>query len=661
MAAASAAPPPLRASSSSSPPPPPPPALAPLPLRRCAFIGGALLVSVGYVDPGNWATAIGAGSKFGFAHLCVVAGASLVAIFLQTMCATLGVVTGRDLARACRDRYPRPVVLGLWVSAEIAIAATDLAEVIGGAVAFKLLFGIPVVAGVWITALDVLLLLALAGRRTSLVELLVGGFVLIILACFIAELAFVKAPPADVLAGFVPSALLVTDSEALLLAIGIVGATVMPHNLYLGSSLVIKGAGLRSATEREDDAAAASVAAAASSAAEDAVPASKAAGTAAGATGAGAPAGPPAGPGATGQLGVAAPAAAGGDVRVNVVDCAADGEAEAEEEEEEEENGGGVGAGRGAGGSTASDASARAAELGQLLPSPTAAGRQSPGAGTAAARLPSPLSSGASGGRRSSRTGGFALPSLPSLLLVAVPGGAGSALAGASGGAAADSTDAGAGAGAGAGAAAGAGLVICDLSGRSAAAVSAQLRSVAVETASLLLVALFVNCSILITSAAAFHSRGLNDVATLEEAHELLQRVVGDGHAAAVLFALALLASGQSSTITGTLAGQVVMEGFLELRVSPALRRFVTRMIAVVPAAAAAAFAGDAGLNQLLIASQVTLSFQLPFAIIPLLQAVSDERIMGQFALRGCRRVAGWACAALICALNAVLLAYQFG
>jgi hypothetical protein len=359
---------------------------------------------------------------------------------------------------------------------------------------------------------------------------------------------------------------------------------------------------------------------------------------------------------------VAAPAAAGGDVRVSVVDCAADGEAE-----EEEEEGEGVGAGRGAGGSTASDASARAAELGQLLPSPTAAGRQSPGAGTAAARLPSPLSSGASssGGRRASRTGGFALASLPSLLLAAVPGGAGGALAGASGGAAADSTDAGAGAGAGAGADAsadaGTGLVVCDLSGRSAAAVSAQLRSVAVETASLLLVALFVNCSILITSAAAFHSRGLNDVATLEEAHELLQRVVGDGHAAAVLFALALLASGQSSTITGTLAGQVVMEGFLELRVSPALRRFVTRMIAVVPAAAAAAFAGDAGLNQLLIASQVTLSFQLPFAIIPLLQAVSDERIMGQFALRGCRRVAGWACAALICALNAVLLAYQFG
>jgi hypothetical protein len=222
---------------------------------------------------------------------------------------------------------------------------------------------------------------------------------------------------------------------------------------------------------------------------------------------------------------VAAPAAAGGDVRVSVVDCAADGEAE-----EEEEEGEGVGAGRGAGGSTASDASARAAELGQLLPSPTAAGRQSPGAGTAAARLPSPLSSGASssGGRRASRTGGFALASLPSLLLAAVPGGAGGALAGASGGAAADSTDAGAGAGAGAGADAsadaGTGLVVCDLSGRSAAAVSAQLRSVAVETASLLLVALFVNCSILITSAAAFHSRGLNDVATLEEAHEELAK-----------------------------------------------------------------------------------------------------------------------------------------
>ena len=679
-------------------------------LTSGAFLGSSLMVCVGYFDPGNWATDIGAGSAFGYAHLSVVALSSLVAIFLQILCARLGIVAGVDLARACRERYPRRVTVALWLSAELAIAATDMAEVIGSAVALKLLFGLPTVWGVWVTALDVLLLLALAGRRSEVVEGLVGGLVLAILICFIGELAIVRAPPLDVLRGFVPQSQLVTDPAALLLAIGIIGATIMPHNLYLGSSLVRTGAGLRDplagtgeiSVGAEVGGAEAGIAvesdgAVAGEPTQGQAPAlgGSDARSARVARAAGSPAA--AAPAAAGAAAPAPDAKADGVVSVSpsplLFSRAVTGEGggggdDGGSDEGGDDNGSGGGGGGDGSGESVGDS---LGERGALLPSPrtpvAGAPRSSSSTNVSAAGAAAAPSSSSSPPSSSSSS----LPTSVVRAMAALTPAAAATVAAATATAAAG-TAAGAGASAAAPVAPGAAIsagsappataaaaarvvvgggggsdgggggdgAVLYAGGRGADKVTSQLRSSAVELAASLLLAFFVNAAILITAAAAFNARGLTEVVTLEDAHALLAGVVGDGRAAAVLFGAGLLASGQSSTITGTLAGQVVMEGFLDIRVAPALRRVLTRLLAIVPAAVAVATAGDAGLNGLLIFSQVALSFQLPLAVVPLLQCVTDERLMGAFAVRGCAKALGWAIAALITSLNVVLVVLNF-
>jgi manganese transport protein len=402
--------------------------------KMLAFAGPGYLVAVGYMDPGNWATDIGGGSKFGYRLLSVILISNLMAMFLQALSAKLGIASGRDLAQACREHYSRGTSLFLWIVCEVAIAACDLAEVLGSAVALKLLFGLPLLAGVLITAFDVLIVLALQGRGFRLVEAFVVTLIASIAACFAYEIFFAHPLWREAAIGFIPRAEILRNREMLYIAIGILGATVMPHNLYLHSSIVqTRAFGLSVGDRREA-------------------------------------------------------------VRYAIFD--------------------------------------------------------------------------------STLALGFAL---------------------------------------------------------------------------------FINAAILVLGAAAFHTRGLNDVGEIADAYKLLSPVLGVS-LASTLFACALLASGQNSTLTGTLAGQIVMEGFLDLRLKPWLRRLITRSIAIIPAALVIGIAGENKVTSLLILSQVILSFQLPFAVIPLIQFTGDRAKMDEFANSRLTQIVAWIVAAAILFFNGELL-----
>ena len=406
--------------------------------KLLAFAGPGYLVAVGYMDPGNWATDLGGGSRFGYTLLSVVLLSSLFAMFLQGLSAKFGIATGRDLAQACRDHYSRRISFVLWVLCEIAIAACDLAEVLGSAVALKLLFGLPLLLGVLLTALDTLLVLAMQGHGFRIVETFVVTLIATIAGCFTYEIFFAQPLWLEAARGFLPSVEILRNREMLYIAIGILGATVMPHNLYLHSSIVqTRAFGTSSELKR-------------------------------------------------------------GAIRYAIVD---------------------------------------------------------------------------------------------------------STLA--------------------------------------------------------LFFALFINAAILVLGAAAFHSRGMTTVAEIADAYKLLSPVLG-ASLASTLFALALLASGLNSTLTGTLAGQIVMEGFLDLRLKPWLRRLITRSLAIVPAAIVIGVAGEGKVTSLLIFSQVVLSFQLPFAVIPLVQFTSERGKMGEFVNSRLTTMIAWIIAAAILALNAELLWLTF-
>ncbi|MGC2768646.1 MAG: Nramp family divalent metal transporter [Candidatus Acidiferrum sp.] len=398
------------------------------------FAGPGYLIAVGYMDPGNWATDIGGGSKFGYTLLSVVLMSSLMAMFLQALSAKLGIATGRDLAQACRDHYSHRLSIFLWVICELAIAACDLAEVLGSAVALKLLFGVPLLLGVILTAFDVLLVLALQGRGFRLVEAFVVALIGSIGICFAYEIFFARPLWIEAAHGFLPRLEILRNREMLYIAIGIIGATVMPHNLYLHSSIV------QTRAFGEDDK-----------------------------------------------------------------------------------------------------------------------------------------------GRREA------------------------------------------------------------------------IRYSVIDSTVALGFALFINAAILALGAAAFHTRGLNEVADIAEAYELLSPVLGVS-LASTLFALALLASGQNSTLTGTLAGQIVMEGFLQIRLKPWIRRLVTRSIAILPAIFVIGIAGEGKLTSLLILSQVVLSFQLPFAVIPLVQFTGESAKMGKFVNSRFTTVVAWVVTAAILFFNGELL-----
>jgi manganese transport protein len=403
-----------------------------------AFAGPGYLVAVGYMDPGNWATDIQGGAKFGYTLLSVIVMSSLMAMFLQALSAKLGIATGRDLAQACRDHYSRRTSMVLWVLCELAIAACDLAEVLGSAVALKLLFGLPLLAGVLITALDVLIVLALQGRGFRLIEAFVVTLIVTIAACFAYEIFFAQPLWREAAQGLIPRTEIFRNREMLYIAIGILGATVMPHNLYLHSSIV-----------------------------------------------------------QTRAFGVSV------------------------------------------------------------------------------------------GDRREA------------------------------------------------------------------------FRYAVFDSTLALSFALFVNAAILVLGAAAFHTRGLHNVAEISEAYKLLSPVLGVSLASTV-FACALLASGQNSTLTGTLAGQIVMEGFLNIRLKPWVRRLITRALAITPAVLVIGFTGEGKVTSLIVLSQVILSFQLPFAIIPLIQFTGDRAKMGTLVNSPVTKVFAWVVAAVILFFNGELLWFIF-
>ncbi|MGA7996141.1 MAG: Nramp family divalent metal transporter [Bradyrhizobium sp.] len=402
--------------------------------RLLAFAGPGYLVSVGYMDPGNWATDLAGGSRFGYTLLSVILLSNLMAILLQALAARLGIVTDRDLAQACRATFSRPVNLLLWLACEAAIIACDLAEVIGTAIALKLLFGIPLVGGALIAALDAFLLLILMNRGFRFLEAFVIALLIVIAVCFAIQIAAAAPPVAAMLRGFVPSPGIFTDPEMLYVAIGIIGATVMPPNLYLHSSIVQTRAFPRTDEGRRD-----------------------------------------------------------------------------------------------------------------------------------------------------------------------------------------------------------------------------AIKWATTDSTIALMLALFINAAILIVAAATFHTSGHAGVAEIDRAFELLSPLLGLG-IASTLFAVALLASGLNSTVTATLAGQIVMEGFLHLRLPGWARRLVTRGIAIVPVIAVTALYGERGTGQLLVFSQVLLSMQLPFAVIPLVRFVSDRRKMGEFAISRPLAAAAWIVAGIIVVLNVKLL-----
>jgi manganese transport protein len=404
-----------------------------------AFAGPGYLVAVGYMDPGNWATDLAGGARYGYTLLSVILLSNLMAILLQALAARLGIASGRDLAQACRDHYSRPVTIGLWILCEIAIAACDLAEVIGAAIALNLLFGLPLIWGVCLTALDVLIVLFLQNRGFRYVEALVVALILMIAGCFAIELWLARPEPAAMAIGFVPSPAVLGNPAMLYIAIGILGATVMPHNLYLHSSIV--------------------------------------------------------------------------QTRKYVDTYASKSEA---------------------------------------------------------------------------------------------------------------------------------------------------IRFATIDSSSALMFALFINAAILVMSAATFHGTGHDNVADISDAYQLLSPLLGTS-AASVLFAVALLCSGQNATLTGTLAGQIVMEGFINLRVRPWLRRLVTRLLAIIPAVIVVALYGERGTGALLILSQVVLSLQLPFAVFPLVMFTADKAKMGPFVAPKWVRMLAWTVAVIIAALNAWLLVQTLG
>ena len=402
--------------------------------KLLAFLGPGYLVAVGYMDPGNWATSLAGGSKFGYALLTIALLSNLMAILLQSLCTRLGVGAGRDLAQACRDSFPRWVTWPLWVSAEVAITATDLAEVIGTAIGLNLLFGIPLWIGVIITTLDVFLILALQAFGFRWIEAFVVSMLGVIAACFAVQIALADPDWGAVIRGFVPSGEILRNREMLYLALGILGATVMPHNLYLHSGLVqTRGYGNSVAEKRE-------------------------------------------------AIGLAT----------------------------------------------------------------------------------------------------------------------------------IDST-----------------IALC--------------------------FALVINASILILAAATFHRAGQTDVAELDQAHSFLAPLLGSLLAPS-LFAVALLCCGLNSTITATLSGQIVMEGFLNWRIAPWLRRLITRLIAIVPAAVVTIWAGERATGQLLILSQVVLSLQLPFAVVPLVMFTASRSKMGPFVAPRWLTALATLTAAVIIALNVKLV-----
>lgn len=398
--------------------------------RMLAFAGPGYLVAVGYMDPGNWATAIAGGSAFGYSLLSIVMLANLMAMVLQALSARLGIACGRDLAQACRDHYSPRVSFVLWLLAELAVCATDLAEIIGTAIALNLLFGLPLLIGVVVTVADVLLILMLQARGFRYMEALIVSLMLVIGSCLGYEIFLSQPDWALVAAGFVPSTELVTNPAMLYIAIGILGATVMPHNLYLHSALV----------------------------------------------------------------------------QTRDFDASAVGRVEA-------------------------------------------------------------------------------------------------------------------------------------------------IRYATIDSTLALLIALLINAAILIVAAAAFHTHGHTEVTEIQDAHRMLTPLLGAG-AASVLFAIALLASGQNSTITGTLTGQIVMEGFLDIRLPAWARRLLTRLIAVVPAVLVTLHYGASGTAHLLVLSQVILSLQLPFAVIPLVTFTGDRLKMGQLVSPRWLTWTAWLMTALIIVLN---------
>ena len=406
--------------------------------KLMAFWGPGLMVAVGYMDPGNWATDLAGGSRYGYTLLSVVLISNLFAMLLQHLAAKLGIVTGRDLAQACRDHYTRPVSLVLWFLCEVAIAACDLAEVIGSAIALNLLFGLPLAWGVVLTTLDVLVVLYFQNKGFRIIESLVAGLTVLIFGCFVYEI-IVSQPDWMALAhGLVPQPQVVTNPGMLYIAIGILGATVMPHNLYLHSSIV-----------------------------------------------------------QTRQI--------------------------------------------------------EQTEVGKRM----------------------------------------------------------------------------------------------------------AIKFATIDSTVALFLAFFVNAAILVTAAAAFHGKGHEGVADIADAHKLLTPVLGAG-AASALFAIALLASGQNSTLTGTLAGQIVMEGFLDLKLKPWKRRLLTRLIAVVPALVVTLLYGEKGTGQLLVLSQVILSLQLSFAVVPLVLFTGSKAKMGVFANRPVVQAIAWAVSGIIIVLNVFLLWQTF-
>jgi manganese transport protein len=404
--------------------------------KLLAFAGPGYLVAVGYMDPGNWATDIAGGARFGYALLSVIMISNLMAILLQALAARLGIASGRDLAQACRDHYSPSTTYALWVLCEIAIAACDLAEVLGAAIALNLLLGLPLIWGVCLTALDVLIVLYLQHRGFRYVEALVITLILLIAGSFAIEIWLSQPDPAGIVRGFVPQADILRNREMLYIAIGILGATVMPHNLYLHSSIV------QTRKYRDD--------------------------------------------------------------------------VESKRE---------------------------------------------------------------------------------------------------------------------------------------------AIRFSTIDSSVALMSALFINGAILVMAAATFHGTQYEDVADIGDAYKLLSPLLGTTMASTV-FAMALLFSGQNATLTGTLAGQIVMEGFIRLRLRPWLRRLITRLIAIVPAIIVISLYGESGTGPLLILSQVILSLQLPFAVFPLVQFTSERAKMGEFANPGWVKVLAWSVAMVIAALNAWLL-YQ--
>ena len=402
--------------------------------KLTAFLGPGYLVAVGYMDPGNWATSLAGGSKFGYALLFVALLSNLMAILLQALCARLGIGAGRDLAQACRDAFPRAVSWPLWVLAEIAICATDLAEVIGTAIGLNLLFGIPLELGVLITALDVFLILWLQNIGFRWIEAFIVTLLGVIAVCFAIQIAMADPEWGAVIRGFAPTTQIVTNPDMLYLALGILGATVMPHNLYLHSGVV------------------------------------------------------------------------------------------------------------------------------------------------------------------QTRAFGQTVPEKREAILLATT----------------DSTIA-------------------------------------------LMFALLINASILILAAATFNKVGKTDITELDQAHSLLAPLLGSA-IAPTLFGIALLCCGLNSTVTATLSGQIVMEGFLDVRLPPWARRLITRSIAIVPAAFVTIWYGAKGSAQLLILSQVILGLQLPFAIVPLVMFTADRRKMGELVAPRWVTALAVATALLIIALNLKLL-----